>query len=144
MLKKVTVLLISVVVLVSLSYYWGYLCGKRDASLGFYDYLLLNLTNYILVHDAIKSGQTESMRPLVDSQIETSFAYAIGLYEDYNFEYGEYSRCTVSKRIRKMKKNGLILSDKNRMQDYPLKRVEGYLVTECLGEPSHGNWAVER
>jgi hypothetical protein len=124
------------------SYYWGYLCGQRQAAFESYDHLLLNLTNNILIHDAMDSGKLEGVHPLVKAKLESDFARLVGLYEDYDFRQGEYGRCAISKRIRKMKEDGLIMSNEERLQDFPLQRVENYLNVECLGEPSHDNWMI--
>lgn len=143
MLKKIIILAVSASALVFSSYYWGYSCGQRHTALASYDHLLLGLVNNILIHDAIESDKLESIRPVVKAELESDFARLIKFYKDYDFEDGEYTRCAISRRVRKMKQDGVILTNKQRLQGYPLQRVEDYLATACLGGPSHENWVIE-
>lgn len=140
MRSKYILLTVFCAVLIAGSYYWGFLCGEQDSKIIFYDRLLADLSSYILINDAMQVGKIEQVKPMIMATIESDFASIVKLYNEYGFESAEHLRCAVSRRFRKLKKDGKILVEDDSLADYPTEAVSKYLETECLGEPSHPNW----
>lgn len=142
MIRKFFVICVGATVTLLGGYYWGFLCGKQSAADTAYEQVLQQLANYILIRDAIMAKGVDSIRPLVDAGIVADFVRMIDMYEKHGFENGEYVRCAVSRRFRKLKQDGHILSDRvaSEKEGWPITKIEKYLNTECLGEPSHADW----
>jgi len=123
-------------------FYWGFLSGRQeqDSKHVLYDRLLIDLSSYILISDAIQVGKTEQVRPMILAAIESDFSRIVQLHNEYGFKHAKYARCVISRRFRKLKKDGQILFKDDSLADYPIEAVTKYLETECLGEPSHTNW----
>lgn len=142
MVQKILAICVGSAALILGGYYWGFICGQQDADNATYDQVLPRLTENILVRDAIVAKSVDTIRPLIDAAIVADFVRMIELYEKHGFENGEYLRCVVSRRIRKLKQDGQILSERAvaENQGWPMARIEQYLSAECLGEPSHADW----
>lgn len=143
MLKNIAIWLSLSTVVVIGSYYWGYQCGKQEAHFASFDRLLVDLSDNILMRDALEIGQIEQIQPLAISKIESDFALMVQLYEEHEIKTLEHIRCAVSRRIRQLKRDKQIMSDEEKLReaDFPIDKISSYLKTECLGEPSHLNWA---
>ncbi len=124
-------------------YSWGYLCGLQSGNFTEYDILLFNLTNNILISDALEIDEPETIEPMIKSKIELDFIRMAQLYKEHKFKNGEYLRCVISRRVRKFKENGQVMTDIETLKeiDFSIDKINDYLKTECLGEPSHTNWA---
>jgi hypothetical protein len=129
-------------VLASLAYYFGYFCGVQEYDQFHYDRSLMSLSNNILIFDAIQIKDFDSAKPIIVSAIESDFAAMVTLYNKYGFNNAEHLRCAVSRRFRLLKEEGVVLSDVNSREEYPITLVNKYVVNECPGAPSHSNWLL--
>lgn len=143
MLKKVIAFLFIGACLSSAFFYWGFWYGQRESDRELYNVLLQDVSNTILLRDAISSGNAEEVLPLTTSSIESDFAQLIVLYNRYSFEEREHIRCAISRRVRKLKETGAILADESNLEYYPIEVVNEYLNGNCPGSPSHDNWLIK-
>lgn len=143
-MKKILYLITVTFMLIILgfTYYWGYLCGKREMILSNYEELLVDISNNILIFDSIRIKRSEEVKPLIISSLESDFSNMIGLYMAHKFEKGGYLRCAVSRRMRALKNSGDIFAGEQANIDYPIHVISGYLEAECEGPPSHENWLL--
>ncbi len=144
--RKVIKSILIVVFCITLSataYYWGFLCGKRHIDNLSYDHLANDLTNLILVYDAIKANDFSNVTPLVKNNIELKFGEFVKLYREFDFNSSLQARCAITRRFRKMVIEGEILHNQESLDGYPIEIINQYLDAECLGEPSHTNWVTE-
>ena len=132
--KKIFVTILVFVMAVVFSYYWGYLCAKKENNYREYDDANIRLANSIVMLDAVSLKKNDVANKFILLNLESDFELMVSLYEANGYQGNEYMRCVVSRRIRSLKEKKLIFVD-----DVPWG-VSLYLDKECMGKPSHENW----
>lgn len=124
------------------SFFAGYLTGKKQINHWKYDYSLFELSNYILIYDALEAERMDEIFPLITANINSSFNQVVTLYKYEKFDDFERARCATSRRFRSFRESGKPeFSDAALMeQGFYLEDIKEYLASECLGPPSHSNW----
>lgn len=129
--------------LVAAAYAMGDSNGASREKRAAFERYVVNLSNWVLVRDAIEASQTESIKPLINASLELDFIRMAALYRERQIQGSEYVRCAVTKRIRSLKSQGFILQPQifQNTGEFRKEDVDDYLSAECAGESSLNNWS---
>ena len=142
MIKKLALIMVMIILPIT-SYFYGYYINCQNYLSEKYDSFHLNLSGEIMIYDAIVNGNGELAIPVILSMISSDFANLVELHNMGQKEVSKLVRCAVTRKIRVLKHKGIVFSGDKSSVDWgdKLVMIDKYMLTECLGEPSHYDWS---
>lgn len=147
MIERKFFLVLCLVLMGSAIFYSGFRLGetksKKDEEKSVYQRVMDDLGIDILVMDALRAGDHATVVLSISSRIEGNLKHMVNLFLMNEWHDSEYARCVVTRKLRQLREQGLILESTSALEElgYPLERVFRYLDAECPGPPSHDDWS---
>lgn len=136
MQRKRWILAIAFVLMGACGFILGDVLESRDARFRRLEGVLVELTNYALLHDALEKGKPEATEAMILNLIESQFATMVSVRDAPQSSRLDKLRCPVTRKIRQLRRQGLILVESRKANlgdERMFASVNAYLDSECPG-----------